>query len=217
MKAGSSAELTGKGEIRRKNVEAILCAAEKEFVKHGFKGTTMQAIADQAGLPKANLHYYFKNKHRLYNAVLENIVNLWKLALADIKVDDDPAEVLGDFIRKKIDLAFSRPIASKLFALEIIQGAPHLEDHLRTDLRRWVKEKAGIITCWAEQGKIKSVDPVHLIFLIWSSTQHYADFDAQILTITNKREFEQEDRTQVTEFLTELILTGCGLKNPRKQ
>jgi TetR/AcrR family transcriptional regulator len=51
-----------------------------------------------------------------------------------------------------------------------------------------------------------------LIFLIWSSTQHYADFEQQILTIMNRADYEEDDITQVTNFLTDFILRGCGLK-----
>ena len=208
----------GKGSIRRKNTLNILEAAELEFVKHGFKGATMQAIADRASLPKANLHYYFKNKLTLYNSVLENIMETWNEALSDMSVEDDPSEVLSAFIRKKVDLAIERPLASKLFALEVIQGAPHVKEHLRTDLRKWVRDKTEILSTWISEGKMKPVDPVHLIFLIWSSTQHYADFETQVLTITNRREYEPEDIEHITQFLSSIILGGCGLEyHPPKE
>ena len=199
------------GKIREKNVEQIIEAAECEFVLHGFKGASTQAIADRAGLPKANVHYYFKNKVILYNSVLENIIERWNSVLEDIQYDDDPAEVIENFIRTKVRLSYTHPRSSKIFAMEIIQGAPHLKDYIRSDLRDWVRERTKVINAWIEQGKMKPVDPVHLIFLIWSSTQHYADFETQILTVMNKAEYEEEDVEHITRQLTDIIMGGCGL------
>lgn len=199
------------GKIRAQNRKKILDAAELAFVKDGFKGTSMQSIADASELPKANVLYYFKSKQALYQAVLEDIIERWDSVLEDMSEGDDPADVLGRYICSKVDLAIQFPKASKIFALEIIQGAPNLQDHLRSHLRVWVKDKSKIIQSWIDQGKMQSVDPEHLIFMIWSTTQHYADFDAQILTVTNKREFDDEDVQKIKDFLCKVILGGCGL------
>lgn len=204
------------GKIREINSQKILKAAEEEFVKHGYKGTSMQSISDAAGLPKANLHYYFNNKSKLYNAVLEEIVQRWNAVLTDITVDDDPAETLEFYIGKKVEMAIQYPNASKIFATEIIQGAPNLKEYLRTDLRSWLRTKAKIIEAWIEQGKMSRVDPEHLFFMIWSTTQHYADFETQILTITNKLEYEADDIEYISRFLCHMILTGCGLTPTHK-
>ena len=200
------------GRIRERNSENILSAAEQEFVLHGFKGTSMQAIADRAGVPKANIHYYFKNKANLYRALLENILTTWNEVLSDMTPESDPAEVLELFIRTKVELAYSHPNASKIFAMEIIQGAPYLKDYISIDMRAWVKEKAAVIQSWIDQGKMRAVDPTHLIFLIWSSTQHYADFETQVLEVTNKRQFDADDIQRVSDFLVSMLLTGVGLQ-----
>ena len=202
------------GKIREKSIEHILNAAQQEFVINGFKGTTIQAIADRAELPKANIHYYFKNKENLINAVLENILDLWDEVLGDISVDDDPKKVLEHFIRTKVSMSFTHPGPSKLFAMEIIQGAQHLKDYARTYLRKWVREKAKVFEHWIAAGKMNKVDPVHLIFLIWSSTQHYADFETQILTIMNRGEYEEEDIEHISQFLCTVIIRGCGIDYP---
>ncbi len=202
------------GKIRERNEEVILKAAEQEFVLHGFKGTSVQAIADRAGLPKANIHYYFKNKNNLYRAVLEYITQLWNEVLSDISADDDPAEVLYHFIRTKVELSYTQPRASKLFAMEIIQGAPHIREYIRIDMRQWVRSKTKVFEQWIEAGKMDPVDPVHLIFMIWSTTQHYADFETQVLTLMNRAEYEKEDIDHITEFLASIILKGCGLAMP---
>jgi len=200
------------GKIRAQNRKNILAAAEDSFVKNGFKGTSMQSIADAAELPKANVLYYFKSKQALYLAVLDEIIQRWNESIEDMSEGDDPAKVLGNYICAKVDLAIQYPNASKIFALEIIQGAPNLQEHLRSHLRNWVKEKSKIIQSWIDQGKMKSIDPEHLIFMIWSTTQHYADFDAQVLTVTNKQEYDEDDVKRIKDLLCTVILGGCGLE-----
>jgi TetR/AcrR family transcriptional regulator len=208
---------TGKykpGKIRDRNLTNIINAAEEEFVHNGFRGASIQNIADRAGIPKANVHYYFKSKTNLYVAVLDNIINLWNDLLGEITVDDDPAEVLDRFIRKKVELSYTHPRASKLYAMEMIQGAPHLKGYIRTEMRQFVRRKAQIIEQWIELGRMDKVDPMHLIFLIWSSTQHYADFDVKILTVMNRAEYEPDMIKDISDFLSQMILKGCGLKPP---
>lgn len=205
------------GKIRERNNENILAAAEQEFVLHGFKGTSMQSIADRAGVPKANIHYYFKNKANLYKSLLESIMQVWNEVLADITPDSDPADVLSRFIRSKVQMSYTHPNASKIFAMEIIQGAPHLKEHLSQTMRGWVKERTNVIQSWIDQGKIRAVDPTHLIFMIWSTTQHYADFEIQILEVTNKRQYEPDDIEQISDFLVDMIFTGLGLEKPAKE
>ena len=204
------------GKIRDRNFQVILEAAEEEFARFGYAGTSTQKIADRAGLAKANVHYYFNSKEKLYLALLDNIISLWNDYFDEVKVEDDPSQVLDTFIRKKVSLAYSRPLASKLFATEIIQGAPHIKEYIRTEMRSWVRRKAGVIEQWIEQGRMKNVDPVYLIFLIWSSTQHYADFETQVLTIMNRAEYEQEMIDNISDFLSQMILSGCGLTPPAK-
>lgn len=210
---------TGKykpGKIRDRNLSNIINAAEEEFVQNGFRGASIQNIADRAGIPKANVHYYFKSKTNLYVAVLDNIINLWNDLLGEITVDDDPAVVLDLFIRKKVELSYTNPRASKLYAMEMIQGAPHLKGYIRTEMRQFVRRKASIIEQWIEQGRMDKVDPMHLIFLIWASTQHYADFDVKILTVMNRAEYEPDMIKDISDFLSHMILKGCGLKPPIK-
>lgn len=203
------------GKIRDKNLEIILSAAKEEFVAKGYAGASIQAIANNAGIAKANVHYYFKRKSNLYIAVLDDIIRLWNDYFDEINVEDDPAFVLDRFIRQKVELSYSYPESSKLFAMEIIAGAPLLRDYMRNEMRPFVRRKAEVIEKWIEQGKMKPVDPTHLIFLIWSSTQHYADFETQVLTIMNRAEYEPEMIQEIADFLSSIILKGLGLKPPK--
>lgn len=202
------------GRIRAKNEQLILEAAEQQFSANGYRGTTMQSIADASGLPKANVHYYFQNKANLYAAVLENIVTLWHAALSDVSVDDDPYLAISHFIRAKIEISFAHPQASKLFATEIIQGAPHLMDYLKGYVSKWFYDRITILEGWMEQGKMDRVDPLHFIFMLWSTTQHYADFNTQTLLLMKKDQYEEKDLDEITEFLCQIILKGTGIKPP---
>lgn len=200
------------GSIRVRSETVILAAAQKEFILQGYKGATVQSIADSAGLPKANVLYYFKNKENIYHAVLQLTLDTWDKGIGDIDINDGPVIAIEKFIAAKVNMSFQHPQASKIYAMEIIQGALHLKDFARTYLRQWVREKAKVFQVWIDNGEMKDVDPIKLIFLIWSSTQHYADFEQQVLTIMNRADYEDEDIEQVTAFLTDFILRGCGLK-----
>jgi len=164
------------GRIRERNREKILQAAEEEFALNGYKGATIQNIAERAGLPKSNVLYYFSNKTRMYSAMFDDILGRWNKVFSDVRPEHDPAEAIASFIRTKVEMSSRYPLASRLFAMEIIQGAPFLMDHLRTNMREWVRGRAEVIQHWIDDGRMADVDPVQLIFLIWSSTQHYADF-----------------------------------------
>jgi TetR/AcrR family transcriptional regulator len=200
------------GKIRLKSEEKILNAAQEEFIIQGYKGASVQSIADRAQLPKANVLYYFKNKENIYHAVLELTLTMWDQGIGDIKLEDGPKKAIEKIIAAKVKMSFENPNASKIYALEIIQGAQHLKEFARTYQRKWVREKAKIFQYWIDNGEMADVNPVNLIFLIWSSTQHYADFETQILTIMNRADYEEEDTEQVTSFLTDIILRGCKLK-----
>ncbi len=80
------------------------------------------------------------------------------------------------------------PRESRLFANEIIQGAPKIAPVLSGELKSLVDEKAEVIRGWIAAGKIAQVNPYHLIFSIWSLTQHYADFDVQVHAVLGRSE-----------------------------
>lgn len=203
------------GRIRQKNEEAILAAAEEEFARHGFKGTSMNTIAQNVGLPKANLHYYFGNKLGLYTAVLSNILELWDSTFNTLGVDDDPAEALARYIRAKMEFSRRYPLASRIFAMEIISGGECLTAHFNQDYRSWFRGRAAVFEAWIAAGRMDPVDPVHLIFLLWgSSTQHYADFASQIGLVTGRKRMSRQDFAAAADNLVRIILKGCGLTPP---
>ena len=205
-------EKVSEGSIRQKNKAIIFNAAKKEFVTYGFKGASIKRIAERANIARANIHYYFKDKTDLYQQLLSSIIAVWNNDYDTLTADKEPKQVLSDYIRAKVMHAKNDPDASRIFASELIHGAPVLNEYLHSDFKIWLQSKVNVIETWIKQGLIDDVNPHHLLFLIWSSTQHYADFEQQILTIMNRADYEEDDITQVTNFLTDFILRGCGLK-----
>jgi TetR/AcrR family transcriptional regulator len=200
------------GKIRIDNEKAILVAAEREFASRGFNGASMNRIALGAGVPRTNVHYYFKNKEELYAKVLTDVIQMWDNSFNQISSEDDPAEALEAYIRAKVAYSRTNPLASKIFASEILHGAPVLSSYLKKDYRDWLRGKAGIIDSWIAQGKMDPVDPFYLIFMIWASTQHYADFEVQVKTVLGKARLTARDFEVVANNLTHIILKGCGIK-----
>jgi TetR/AcrR family transcriptional regulator len=201
----------GSGRIRQANVARILDAAERVFAENGFAGATMAQIAAAAGLPKANLHYYFGTKEALYRALLEDILALWLDAADAIVPEQDPAEALGRYIRAKMAHSQSRPFASKVFANEVLHGAPHLRGYLALELRRRVEDKALVIEEWIARGLMDPIDPRHLFFSLWAMTQTYADFDVQIRAVLGVQALGEKEFSIATETVVTLILKGCGV------
>ncbi|NBZ86164.1 TetR family transcriptional regulator C-terminal domain-containing protein [Stagnihabitans tardus] len=196
-------------EIRQQNEALILKAAEKVFAEAGFGGATMQLIADMAGLPKANLHYYFATKEDLYRRVVQNIFEIWLEAAEAMDVADDPVTGIGAYIEAKMAISRAHPDGSKVWAYEVMHGAPVIQDYLETTLRDWTNDRIARIEGWIAAGKIKPIAPRHLLYMIWATTQHYADFGHQIATL-NRGPLSDEDWRRATAAVKEILLRGIG-------
>ena len=210
-KAALASDEAAKGQIRQTNEAQILEAAERVFAGAGFGGATMAAIAEASGLPKANLHYYFGSKQELYRAVLAHTLRDWLVPTHGITPQADPRAALERYIRDKMALSTRRPHASKVFANELLHGAPVVKNLLTTELRELVRAKAAVIDGWIAVGKMAPVDSVHLFFTIWAATQTYADFDVQVCAVLGRTELGAKDHQRATEHVVSLLLRGCGL------
>jgi TetR/AcrR family transcriptional regulator len=205
------AEAQSKGLIRQTNEALILLAAEKVFARAGFSGATMAAISEASGLPKANLHYYFGSKDVLYRAVLARILNDWLVPTHGITIDAEPRAALEGYIRAKMALSAQRPDGSKVFANELLHGAPVVKGLLSTELRQLVRDKSAVVQGWIDAGRMAPVDATHLFFTIWAATQTYADFDVQVCAVLGQDALAEKDYQRATEHVVALILRGCGL------
>ncbi|MEO5614875.1 MAG: TetR family transcriptional regulator C-terminal domain-containing protein [Cypionkella sp.] len=169
--------------IQARNSNTILDAALDVFSQQGFRGATLDQIADVAGLSKPNLLYYFPSKEAVHTALLNQLLRNWLDPLRAMNPEGDPvAEIMG-YVHRKLELSRDFPRESRLFANEMLQGAPRMRDVIEGDLKSLVDEKAAVLQAWMDQGRIAKLPPVHLIFSIWAMTQHYADFDVQVRAV----------------------------------
>ena len=169
-----------RSRIQTRNRKRILDAALEVFSAHGFRGATLDQIAAEAGLSKPNILYYFDGKETIHVTLLNQLMETWLDPLEQMDPQGEPLEEIIAYVRRKLDMAQAYPRESRLFANEILQGAPRMGPHLEARLKPLVDEKAALIAAWAAAGRIAPVDPRHLIFSIWATTQHYADFEAQV-------------------------------------
>jgi TetR/AcrR family transcriptional regulator len=199
-----------RNEIRQQNEAAILQAAEKVFAEAGFGGATVQLIADVAGLPKANLLYYFPTKEDLYRRVVQNIFEFWLRAADSFDNAPGPVEGIGAYIDAKMEISRRHADGSKVWASEVMHGAPVIQDYLETTLRDWTTGRAALIQRWIDEGKMAPVNPEHLLYMLWASTQHYADFGHQIETLNGGRPLTDRQWAEAKASLKTVILRGIG-------
>jgi len=198
--------------IRKQNRLRILKAAETVFARRGFKGARLLEIAEEAGLPKANLLYYFRSKEEIYRTVCQDILETWLGALGDISASDHPDQALRQYIEAKMELSRRRPNASRVFAMEIIAGAPVIGDYLAHDLKDWVDKQAEVFQIWQQRGQMASLPPRHVLFVIWAATQTYADFSTQITAVLGSRTISPDEYSKAVETVAEIILRGLGTR-----
>lgn len=202
--------LSKRNAIRQENEQRILSAAEKVFAEAGFGGATMQLIADMAGLPKANLHYYFPTKEALYREVVQNIFNIWLHAADSFDKAPGPVEGIGAYIDAKMEISRRHPDGSKVWASEVMHGAPVIQDYLETTLRDWTAGRAALIQRWIDEGKMAPVNPDHLLYMLWATTQHYADFGHQIETLNGGKPLTDTQWQAAKASVKDMILRGIG-------
>lgn len=198
--------------IQEINRSIILDAALDVFSTYGFRGSTIDQIAEKASMSKPNLLYYFKRKDDIYAGVLEATLDEWLEPLRGMNPDGDPVEELRRYISRKLEMSARKPAASRFFANEILHGAPHIHDFLKTELKQLVDAKSAVVRRWVNEGRLAPVDPYHLFFLIWATTQHYADFEVQIRAVLG----DQVDRPgfyeQTTQAVLSILLNGMKVR-----
>ncbi|MFN3645582.1 MAG: TetR/AcrR family transcriptional regulator [Gemmobacter sp.] len=198
-------------DIRQQNERLILQAAEKVFAEAGFGGATMQLIADMAGLPKANLHYYFATKEELYRRVVRDIFEIWLHAADAFDAAPGPAEGIAAYIDAKMEISRRHPFGSKVWASEVMHGAPVIQDYLETTLRDWTEGRVAVIRRWIDAGQMAPVDPRHLLYMLWATTQHYADFGHQIETLNGGKPLSDRQWAEAKASVKAIILRGIGV------
>lgn len=188
--------------IQRRNRRLVLDAALEVFSQHGYRGATLDQIAEAAGISKPNILYYFEGKEDIHITLLNQLMETWLDPLVTLDPNGNPLTEVLNYVQRKLDMARDLPRESRLFANEILQGAPRMMPHLEAGLKPLVDEKCAVIKAWMDAGHLAPVDPHHLIFSIWATTQHYADFAAQVDLLL---EDTQSDQAGATDYLTTLF------------
>jgi TetR/AcrR family transcriptional regulator len=206
--SGPEGRAPARTRIQREKQDVILEAALDVFSREGFRGATIDQIAEAAGMSKPNLLYYFPRKEEIYNRLLTGMLDTWLQPLRELDDVGDPVAEIRSYIRRKLEMSRDFPRQSRLFANEMLQGAPRMLDLLETDLKALVDEKAKVLEGWMEAGKIRRTDPYHLIFAIWATTQHYADFDVQVRAVLGQGRGGEGRFEDAARFLEHLFMHG---------
>ena len=192
--------------IQQRNRRLILDAALDVFSRHGYRGATLDQIAQEAGLSKPNILYYFNGKEEIHVTLLSQMMGTWLDPLSEMDPHGDPIKELLAYVHRKLDMATDFPRESRLFANEILQGAPRMAPHLHADLKPLFDDRTAVISKWMDDGKIARSDPAHLLFSIWATTQHYADFAAQTeVLLPEQTRREEGARTFLDQLFTKLL------------
>ncbi|EJL79411.1 TetR family transcriptional regulator C-terminal domain-containing protein [Variovorax sp. Varisp85] len=187
-------------------------AAIEVFASEGLAGASTQAIADKAGLSKAQLHYYIESKEALYRQVLQDILTDWIVVFGFSDEAFGPRKVLGDLIQRKMMFSFEHPLRSRIFTAEMLRGAPVIDDMMDTSKQR-TDQAAAVIQNWMNQGLMDKADPMLVLFHIWAVTQFYADHATQAAYFRNvAQQGDDKDRRYLIEQVTEFLLKGAGVK-----
>lgn len=197
--------------------QQLLNAALDVFSIYGFNGASLEEIAQLAEMHKSNIFYYYENKEALYVEVLTTVLQKWLAPLQTLESELEPEEAISNYLIQKIEVSRTQPKASRLFALELIQGAPHILEILKGPLKKLVKRKAKVILMWQEQGKIsKEIDPELFILNIWAITQNYADFSIQMEMVTGKSLRNRSMVQRVIQHTVHMMLYGA-IPRPEKE
>ena len=188
--------------------QSILDAAERLFAQYGFEGVSLEGIANAVGISRHSLLYYFPSKDALYRKVLDRVLDLWLDCMAAISVSDHPQEALSAYIAAKLRFSREQPAGSQVFTREVIAGAPRYADVIEQRVAPMLREDLKTLEKWANEGRIARIDFTHLMFLIWSVTQAYADLAPQFAMLLGKPKLDGKDFAAAESVLTRLVMAG---------
>jgi TetR/AcrR family transcriptional regulator len=198
--------------LNRDKLEAdIVAEAVRVFAESGYEGASIATVADNAGLSKQNLMYYFPTKQALYQRVLDDVLDDW-LERMDTLADpaQEPRDMLRAYIQAKLRFSRENPWASRVYAMEVISGAPLFGEQIRERVVPLVHKDIEVFERWIAEGRIAHVNATHLLFAIWAMTQSYADFAAQMALVLN-RKLTGKDFDDAEKMITDLVLCAVAI------
>ncbi len=186
----------------------ITQAAVEVFAEAGYAGTALASIAERASISKQNLLYYFPTKQILYEKVLDQVLDQW-LDRMNILADpeQDPAQLLRNYIRAKLRFSREQPQASRVYAMEVISGAPVYAETMRDKILPLLQKDIAVFESWMAAGKIATVNTTHLLFAIWAMTQSYADFAAQMSLVLGHSPLNDNDFEDAETMIVDMVLS----------
>jgi TetR/AcrR family transcriptional regulator len=201
--------------VNRDKVEtAILGEAVRQFAECGYEGTSIATVAERAGLSKQNLMYYFPTKQALYQRVLDNVLDDWLARMATLAdPGKEPGDVLRAYVRAKLQYSREQPLASRVYAMEVVSGAKLYADQIRRRVIPLLRADIAVFERWIAEGKIAPVNATHLLFSIWAMTQTYADFSAQMTLVLDRDQLQQSDFDDAERLITGMVLAAVGLQD----
>jgi len=199
--------------LNRDKVEAaILAQAVRLFAEAGYEGTAIATVAERAGLSKQNLLYYFPTKEALYRRVLDGVLDDWLARMASLAdARKDPGDVLRAYVRAKLKFSREQPLASRVYAMEIIGGASVYGEQIRQRVIPLLRADIAVFERWIAEGKMAPVNATHLMFAVWAMTQSYADFSAQMTLVLGRAQLEAHDFDEAERLVTSMVLAAVGL------
>jgi len=198
---------------RDKVETTILGEAVRLFAECGYEGTSVATVAERAGLSKQNLMYYFTTKQALYQRVLDNVLDDWLARMASLADPaGNPGDVLRAYVHAKLQFSREQPLASRVYAMEVIGGAKLYADQIRRRVIPLLRADIAVFERWIAEGKIAPVNATHLLFAVWAMTQSYADFAAQMTLVLDRDPLQPADFDDAERLITGMVLAAVGLQ-----
>ena len=207
----------GKRRVRNRDrlEAAIVLEAVRIFAECGFEGASVAVIADNAGLSKQNLMYYFPTKQVLYERVLDDVLDDWLERMAGLNhPDHEPHDLLRAYIGAKLRFSREQPWASRVYAMEVIGGAQFYGEQIKARVIPLLRRDIDTFERWIREGRIAPVNATHLLFAIWAMTQSYADFAAQMALVLDRGQLTRQDFDDAEQLITRMVLAAVA--HPRE-
>lgn len=168
MKAAPSKPRLGSRGRPEESRAAILQAAVREFSREGLAGARTDAIARAAGVNKALLHYYFKDKETLYGAVLDQVFGGLTESIQEALASDlPPKEKLLAYVGAHFDYIASHPLFPRIAQGEMMRAgrgrAPQFERIVKQYFVPLFRRLAAVIQEGQAAGDFRPVDPTHFV------------------------------------------------------
>lgn len=195
---------------RLRKEQGILAEAENHFAQFGFEGASLENIAAAIGISRHNLLYYFPSKELLYQRVLDGVLTQWLEGMEALSHSDDPHQALKRYIRAKLRYSRMRPQGAKVFAKEVIAGAPRYGAAIAERVGPLLKTEVRTFERWAREGRIAKVNFTHLMFIIWSVTQTYAEQEAQFALLLGKPALTERDYDNAEDLIVRMVLSALA-------